>query len=84
MGRSCANAIKLPFAVKGRRGSLADPLGVEPHAPAAAKDAVVALHQRGEGGPRRLIESLDGVRRFDPEAQPNRVGYSPGSRPISA
>src|SRR5215475_172476 len=34
---------------------------MEAHAPAAAKDAVVALHQRGERGPRRLIESLHGV-----------------------
>src|SRR6516165_2343702 len=36
---------------------------VEAHAPAAAKDAVVAFHQRGERGPGRLIESPHGVRR---------------------
>jgi hypothetical protein len=35
---------------------------VEPHTPAPAKDAIVVLHQRGERGPRRLIESLHGVR----------------------
>ena len=45
--------------------------GVEAHAPAAAKDTVVALHQRGERGPRRLIESLYGVPRFDHEVQLN-------------
>ena len=46
--------------------------GVEAHAPAAAKDAVVPLHQRGERRPRRLIESPHGVRRIDHEAQPNQ------------
>src|SRR6516165_11474566 len=44
---------------------------MEAHAPAAAKDAVVALHQRGERGPGRLIESPHGVRRFDHEVQAN-------------
>src|SRR5262249_54154519 len=34
---------------------------MEAHAPAAAKDTVVALHQRGERGPRRLIEGPHGV-----------------------
>jgi hypothetical protein len=42
---------------------------VEADAPAAAEDAIVALHQRGEGVPRRLIESDDCVARFDHEAQ---------------
>jgi len=42
--------------------------------PAATEDAVVALDQRGERGPRRLIESLHGVRRFGRELQPN-VGH---------
>src|SRR5262249_28822664 len=37
---------------------------MEAHAPAAAKDAVVARHQRGERGPRRLVEGPHGVRRF--------------------
>src|SRR6185437_3416783 len=45
--------------------------GVEPHAPAPAKDAIVALHQRGERGPRRLVESLHGVRGSGHKAQPN-------------
>src|SRR6516164_27771 len=40
---------------------------VEAHAPAAAKDAVVALHQRGELGPRRLVEGPHDVRRFGHE-----------------
>jgi len=44
---------------------------VEAHAPAPAKDAVVALHQRGERGPRRLIESLHGVRGLGHGTQPN-------------
>src|ERR1700760_2797655 len=44
---------------------------VEPHAPAPAKDAIVVLHQRGERGPRRLVESLHGVRGFGHKAQPN-------------
>jgi len=51
---------------------------MEAHAPAAAKDAVVALHQRSERGPRRLIEGPHGVRRFGHEVQPNPVqGMSP-------
>src|SRR5580693_867904 len=44
---------------------------VERHAPAPAKDAYIVLHLRGERGPRRLIDSLHGVRRFGHEAQPN-------------
>jgi len=47
--------------------------GVEGHAPAAAKDTVVALHQRGERGPRRLIESLYGVPRLDHEVTLTRA-----------
>src|SRR5215475_11816252 len=46
---------------------------MEAHAPAAAKDAVVALHQRGERGPRRLIEGLHGVRRFGHESSLTRT-----------
>lgn len=73
MGRSGPNTIELPFAVEGRRSSPADPLGMKPHAPATAKDAAVALHQRHERGLRRLIESLDGIRRFDHE--PSLTGW---------
>jgi hypothetical protein len=34
---------------------------MEAHAPAAAEHAVVALHQRRERVPRRLVQRLDGV-----------------------
>src|SRR5262249_10761106 len=43
---------------------------IDAHAPAAAKDAVVALHQRAEPGPLRLIEGLQGVRRFAHDPTP--------------
>src|SRR5580658_8959927 len=46
-------------------------IGVEPHAPAAAENTVVPLHQRGERGPGRLIERLHGVPRLGHEVQPN-------------
>ena len=64
VGCSRPHPFELPLAVQLRRGLLADPLGVEAHAPAAAEHAVVALHQRGERVPRRLIEGLDRVCRF--------------------
>src|SRR5262249_4610838 len=51
---SRANARELALAVDAR-GVLAV-VGVEPHAPAAAEDAVVALDERGEGGPGRFVE----------------------------
>ena len=38
-------------------------LGVKPHAPAATEDAVVALHELGERGPRRLVQGSDSERR---------------------
>src|SRR5215475_13684588 len=58
---------------------------MEAHAPAAAKDAVVALHQRGERGPRRLIESLHGVRRFGHESSLTRTtARASSSRTIGA
>ena len=59
---------ELPVAVQRGRRPFADALGMEAHAPAAAEDAVVALHQRGERRPGRLAESLDRVRRLDDEA----------------
>jgi hypothetical protein len=37
---------------------------MEAHAPAAAEDAIVALHQRGERGPRHLVEGPHGVDRL--------------------
>src|SRR6516164_9813630 len=51
---------------------------MEAHAPAAAEDAVVALHQRGERGPRRLIQGSDGVRRLHHDVQRNP---GPGQEP---
>src|SRR4029077_313493 len=59
------------FAARFCATSVQDPLGWKPMAPAAAEDTVVALHQRGERGPGRLIQRLDGVPRFDHEVQPN-------------
>lgn len=38
-------------------------LGVKPHAPAATEDAVVALDEPGERGPRRLVQGSDSERR---------------------
>ena len=62
---------ELPLAVQGAR-LLYRPPPDEPHAPAAAEDAVVALHPRGERRSRRLIEGLDAVGRLGHEAQPSR------------
>jgi hypothetical protein len=40
---------------------------MEPHAPAATEDAVVAFDQRGECGPGRLVQRFDDVHRHDNE-----------------
>ena len=61
MCRSRTHAGQLAVTVQLRRGVLADALGMESHAPAAAEDAVVVLHQRGERRPRRLVERSDTV-----------------------
>ncbi len=73
MGRSRADALQLPLAVESRRGLLADAGRVEAHAPTAAEDAVVALHQGGEGIPRRLVERPDGVRRHGHRVHPSEA-----------
>src|ERR1019366_2110311 len=57
--RSRTQASQLAITVQLRCG--ADALGMESHAPAAAKDAVVVLHQRGERRPRRFVERSDTV-----------------------
>ena len=77
MSRTCPDTIELPRAIEGRGGSLADSLGVEPHAPAAAEYAVVAFDKRGEPGPRRLIERLDRVRRLGHQSEPTQVPAPP-------
>src|ERR1700759_3482183 len=69
MGVALSDSLFLRGTVVRRVGSRV--FGVEPHAPAPAKDAIVVLHQRGERGPRRLVESLHGVRGFGHKAQPN-------------
>jgi hypothetical protein len=66
MGRSCPNPIELSLAIQG---CVSVVVGMEAHAPAAAKDAVVSLDQRGEHCPRRRIESPDGVVRYHHETQ---------------
>jgi hypothetical protein len=66
------HAVMLPFVVELPLRFPVTAFGVEGHAPAAAKDPIVALHQRGKGTPRGPIEGLDGVVRFDHEAQPTR------------
>src|SRR3954454_17671791 len=48
--------LQLAFTVQPRGSVPADALGMERHAPAAAEDAVVSLHQRGEPRPRRLFK----------------------------
>jgi hypothetical protein len=60
VGSSRLDAGVLAPAVDGRNVPL-HIFGVEPHAPAAAEDAVVALHERRERGPGRFVESLDRV-----------------------
>jgi hypothetical protein len=73
MGRSRADTLELPLAVESGRGLRADAGGVEAHAPAAAEDAVVALHESGEGIPCRLVERLDGVRRHGHRVHPSEA-----------
>ena len=77
MGVALSDSLFLRGTVVRRVGSRV--FGVEPHAPAPAKDAIVALHQRGERGPRRLVESLHGVRGFGHEAQPKRGHRTSGA-----
>ena len=60
MGSACPNTSQFPLTVQSL---LATVIGVEAHAPAAAKDAVIALHQTGKRLPGRFIESLDRVAR---------------------
>jgi hypothetical protein len=61
---SRADAVQLALSVEDCcGGTLAGIFGMETHAPAAAEDSVVALHERRERLPRRLIKSLDRVRR---------------------
>jgi Protein of unknown function (DUF1214) len=74
MGLSLPDSLLLRGTVARRAGT--GIFGMEPHAPAPAKDALVALHQRGERGPRRLVESHHGVREFGHEAQPNGRHYT--------
>src|ERR1022692_2378464 len=59
--RPRTHAGQLAVTVQLRRGVLADTLGMKSHAPAAAEDPVVALYQRGECRPRRLVERPDTV-----------------------
>ena len=51
VSRSRPDPLELPLAVESGCGVLADTLGVEAHAPAAAPDATMSLDQVGEGRP---------------------------------
>ena len=78
MGRSCPNTSELPTAVHARR--VLGVVGVEAHAPASAEDPVVALDQRSERWPCRLVESPDLVPSFHDEAH-STVMVPLGGRP---
>jgi len=70
---SCADAVQLALAVEGCcDGTLVGLFGMETHAPAAAEDSVVVLHERCESLPRRLVKSFDHVRRSLHGAQSRR------------
>src|SRR6478672_3996745 len=59
------------FAARFCATSVQDSLGWKPMHQQPPKIPVVALHQRSERGPGRLIQRLDGVPRFDHEVEPN-------------
>ncbi len=59
MGRTRPHPVVLALTVRGRVTDIA--FGMHPHAPTAAEDTVIALHQLGEGRPRRIVEGADGV-----------------------
>src|SRR5262249_46372682 len=60
MRRASLHASKLPLTL-GRHPAFT--VFVEPHTPAAPEDPVIALHQRGESRPSRLVQGFDGVLR---------------------
>jgi uncharacterized protein YdhG (YjbR/CyaY superfamily) len=59
------HASKLPLALGRHRAST---VFVKPHAPAAPEDPVIALHQRRERRPGRLVQGFDRVLRHDGRA----------------
>src|SRR4051812_9475559 len=74
--RTRAHTLQLAFTVQPRGSVRADALRMERHAPAAAEDAVVSLHQRGEPRPRRLFKrpNLVGGHTHRPKVALGRAG----------
>jgi hypothetical protein len=75
MGGTGEDPTELSFAIEGRRRGLADPLGMEGHAPTATKDAVVSPYQCLERGPGGGVERLDLVRFCDHAVHANPVTW---------